>query len=236
MRQLDFYEFAGILLPGAIVMVALVLLFPGWGLPVLIKDISFGGLGIFIVLAYAAGHLVQAVGNLIEVVWWKCWGGMPTNWLLIKPARLLAEHQISLLQEQLRKQLGLASFDIASSSRNDWHAITRQIYAAVAGAGRAGRVDTFNGNYGLNRGLAAGLLVVLALLPTQTSMDWRLVVCVLVGAALALYRMHRFAHHYARELFVQFLQLPEREIDKEKNRLPTVYRLQSRCRPPRWPY
>ena len=216
MKQFDFYEFTGILLPGAIVLTALVVLFPSWGLPTLIKDISVGGLGIFIVLAYAVGHLVQAVGNLIEAVWWKCWGGMPTNWLLTKPARLLAEHQISLLQEHLRKQLGLASFDITSSSLSDWHAITRQIYAAVAGAGRAGRVDTFNGNYGLNRGLAAGLLAVLALLPTQTTMDWRLVVCVLVGAGLALYRMHRFARHYARELFVQFLQLPERESDKEK--------------------
>lgn len=216
MKQFDFYEFTGILLPGAIVMAAMVLLFPGWGLPTLVKDVSVGGLGIFIVLAYAVGHLVQAVGNLIEAVWWKCWGGMPTNWLRTKPARLLAEQQISLLQERLRKQPGLASFEIASSSLSDWHAITRQIYAAVAGAGRASRVDTFNGNYGLNRGLAAGLLAVLAFLPTQTTMDWRLVVCVLVGAGLALYRMHRFSRHYARELFVQFLQLSERESDKEK--------------------
>ncbi len=216
MKQFDFYEFTGILLPGAIVMAAMVLLFPGWGLPTLVKDISVGGLGIFIVLAYAVGHLVQAIGNLIEAVWWKCWGGMPTNWLRTKPARLLAEQQISLLQERLRKQPGLASFEITSSSLSDWHAITRQIYAAVAGAGRASRVDTFNGNYGLNRGLGAGLLAVLALLPTQTSMDWRLVVCVLVGAALALYRMHRFARHYGRELFIQFLELPARESNKEK--------------------
>jgi len=216
MKQFDFYEFTGILLPGAIVMAAMVLLFPGWGLPTLVEDISVGGLGIFIVLAYAVGHLVQAIGNLIEAVWWKYWDGMPTNWLRTKPARLLAEQQISLLQERLRKQPGLASFEITSSSLSDWHAITRQIYAAVAGAGRASRVDMFNGNYGLNRGLAAGLLAVLALLPTQTTMDWRLVVCVLVGAALALYRMHRFARHYARELFIQFLELPARESNKEK--------------------
>jgi hypothetical protein len=78
MRQLDFYEFTGILLPGAIVMTALVLLFPGWGLPTLVKDVSVGGLGIFIVLAYAVGHIVQAVGNVVESAWWKCWGGMPT--------------------------------------------------------------------------------------------------------------------------------------------------------------
>jgi hypothetical protein len=77
-------------------------------------------------------------------------------------------------------------------------------------------VDTFNGNYGLNRGLAAGLPAALALMPTQAAVDWRVVVCVLVGAGLALYRMHRFARHYARELFVQFLQLPERENGKEK--------------------
>lgn len=216
MKQFDFYEFTGILLPGVIVMAALVLLFPGWDLPTLVKDISAGGLGVFIVLAYAAGHLVQAVGNLIEAAWWKCWGGMPTDWLRTKPARLLATQQLSMLKERLCKQPGLADFDTASTTANDWYAITRQIYAAVAGAGRAGRVDTFNGNYGLNRGLVAGLLVSLALLTMQALIDWHLVACVLIGAGLALCRMHRFARHYARELFIQFLQLPEREIDKEK--------------------
>jgi hypothetical protein len=217
MRQLDFYEFTGILLPGAIVMTALVLLFPGWGFPTLVKDVSVGGLGIFIVLAYAVGHIVQAIGNVIEAAWWKCWGGMPTSWLRTKPARLLAPQQISLLEERLCKQPGLSNLNIALTSAGDWHAITRQIYAAVAGAGRASRVDTFNGNYGLNRGLAAGLLAALALMPTQVAVDWRIVVCVLIGTGLALYRMHRFARHYARELFVQFLQLPERENDKEKS-------------------
>jgi hypothetical protein len=216
MKQFDFYEFIGILLPGAIVMAALVLLFPGWGLPTLVKDISAGGLGVFIVLAYAAGHLVQAVGNLIETAWWKGWGGMPTDCLRTKPTELLAVQQVSMLEERLRKQLGLTSFDIASTTASDWYAITRQIYAAVANAGRASRVDIFNGNYGLNRGLTAGLLVTFALLPMQTPVDWRVTVCVLVGTGLALYRMHRFARHYARELFIQFLQLPEREIDKEK--------------------
>lgn len=37
------------------------------------------------------------------------------------------------------------------------------------------------------------------------------------AATFALYRKHRVARHYALELFVQFLQLPEREIHKEKN-------------------
>ncbi len=215
MRQLEFYEFAGILLPGTIVMAALVLLFPGWGPPTLIKDISVGGLGVFIVLAYAAGHLLQALGNLIEAVWWKCWGGLPSDWIRTKPSRLLAGPQVSALKKRLHERQGLDGFDIPTATARDWYGVTRQIYADVASAGRSGRIDTFNGNYGLNRGLAAGLLVVLALLPVSTPADWRVATCILIAEGLALYRMHRFARHYARELFVQFLQLPEREKQKE---------------------
>jgi len=215
MKQFDFYEFTGILLPGAIVLAALVLLFPGWGLPTLIKDISVGGLGVFVVLAYAVGHIVQAVGNLVEAVWWKAWGGLPSDWLRTKPSRLLAAQQISALGNRLRERQGLEGFDITSAAATDWYAITRQIYADVASAGRSGRIDTFNGNYGLNRGLAAGLLVVLALLPVPAPADWRVAICILIAEGLALYRMHRFARHYARELFVQFLQLPARENQKE---------------------
>lgn len=215
MKQFDFYEFAGILLPGAIALVALVLLFPQWGTPTLIKDLGLGGLGVFLVLAYALGHLVQAVGNFVEWVWWKCWGGMPSDWVCKKPECLLAPQQSALLVERVRAQQGLSQFDIASAARHDWYAVTRQVYAAVAGAGRANRIDVFNGNYGLNRGLAAGFLVALVLMIVKGPADWRLVVAVVIGLALSIYRMHRFGRHYARELFVQFLQLPPREAHKE---------------------
>lgn len=72
------------------------------------------------------------------------------------------------------------------------------------------------GNYGLNRGIAAGLLVVVVATLLQTPINWLAVTGVGVAAALATYRMHRFARHYARELFVQFLQLPAKESNKEK--------------------
>jgi len=217
MRQFNFYEFTGILLPGVIVMTALTMLLPGWELSVVVKDVSVGGLGIFTVLAYAAGHLVQALGNLFETAWWKCWGGMPTDWLRTQPTRLLAVQQVSILEERLRRQLGLTDFEITSTNASEWYAITRQIYAAIAGAGRSGRVDTFSGNYGLNRGLVVGLLVSFFLLFVKASLNWLLAVCILIGTFLAFYRMDLFARHYARELFVQFLQLPEQGNNKEKN-------------------
>lgn len=215
MKQFDFYEFTGILIPGATVLTGAVVLFPGWGLPALIKDTSVGGLGVFVVLAYVLGHLVQAVGNGVESVWWKLWGGMPTDWLRTKPERLLAPSQINALEKAVKERLGLDDLQIAHSNAGQWYAVTRQIYAEVAGAGRAGRIDVFNGNYGLNRGIGAGLLVVLVIAVIKWPVDWTIAGGVTVAMALATYRMHRFARHYAREVFVQFLQLPARDLNKE---------------------
>lgn len=215
MRQFDFYEFTGILAPGATVLTGAVFLFPGWGLPTLIKDTSVGGLGVFVVLAYVLGHLVQAVGNGIESAWWKLWGGMPTDWLRTKPDRLLAPSQITALEKAVKERLGLDDLQIAHSNAGQWYAVTRQVYAEVAGAGRAARIDVFNGNYGLNRGIGAGLVVVLVIALINWPVDWTFAGGVTAALSLAIYRMHRFARHYAREVFVQFLQLPAREFNKE---------------------
>jgi hypothetical protein len=215
-RQFDFYEFTGILVPGATALAGSLLLFPDFLKPESIKDFNVGGLGLFLVLAYVLGHLVQAIGNGFESGWWKLWGGMPTDWVRTKPARLLAPSQVAALEKTAKERLGLEDLQIAHSTPGQWYAITRQVYAEVAGAGRASRIDVFNGNYGLNRGIAAGLLVVLAVALLKSPVNWAFVGGAGVAAALAIYRMHRFARHYARELFVQFLQLPARESNKEK--------------------
>ena len=106
MKQFDFYEFTGILAPGATVLTGAILLFPGWGLHALIKDISIGGMGVFVVLAYVLGHLVQAVGNGIESVWWKLWGGRPTDWVRTKPDCLLARSQLTALEKAINERQG----------------------------------------------------------------------------------------------------------------------------------
>ena len=75
MRQFSFYEFTGILLPGVTVLAGLMILFPDWELPSFVREVSIGGLGALVIAAYLIGHLVQAVGNFIEWLWWKPWGG-----------------------------------------------------------------------------------------------------------------------------------------------------------------
>lgn len=216
MRQFDFYEFTGILVPGAAALAGVLMLVPGFMPMSAVKDFSIGGFGLLVVLAYVAGHLVQAVGNLAEWLWWKAWGGMPTDWVRKKPTSLLAEAQAAMLPKVIAEQLKLADVDIRTTSREQWYSITRQISAAVDAAGRGSRAQTLNGNYGLNRGLAAALLVVLVVALTAKPVDWAVLGGLSVAIGLALARMHRFGKHQARELFVQFLQLPAIEQPSEK--------------------
>ena len=207
-KQFDFYEFAGIVMPGAILLVGLTLVIPKIAVLIPFKEMSLGSLGLFLILAYAAGHLLQGAGNFIECAWWFR-SGMPSDWVRTDTGHLLSAAQRAALQEHLPTKLALSSpFSFASVDVKAWFGITRQVYAAVAGAGRASRVDTFNGNYGLNRGLGASLLVVAVVVVIDDYLNWPYALGLSVAALVALYRMHRFGRHYARELFVQFLQLP----------------------------
>jgi hypothetical protein len=78
---MSFYEQVGLVIPGAVLLFGLLFYFPALS-ALLAKDgISVGQLGIFMLLAYAAGHLIAAAGNLLETILWRPFGGMPTNWV-----------------------------------------------------------------------------------------------------------------------------------------------------------
>jgi hypothetical protein len=200
-RTFDFYEYAGYIIPGSALILGLLLFFPEGRALFTKEGVTFGELGLFIIVAYAAGQLLQAIGNYIEWLWWTPWGGMPSR-------RLLAGHYFSTDQ---RKRLIEAlkndpriNRDITSANKAEYGAIVRDVYAIVTGAGKAARVDIFNGNYGLLRGLAAtfvALIVVAAVLTKGVYVIGALVILLL----LAIQRMHRFAVHYATELFTQYL-------------------------------
>ncbi len=208
-RSFDFYEFAGVIVPGAVLTLGLMLLFPESRVFFSKDGVTFGELGLFIVIAYAAGHLVQGIGNWIEWIWWKVWGGLPSRRVL--SGHLLSADQHERVVAALRED-GNVTNDIATCSSSEALAIVREVYSVVAGSGKAGRVDIFNGNYGLLRGLAAAFLMLL--IASVTLMKGLFVIaslCVLL--ALALQRMHRFGKHYALELFVQYLLVTARRAE-----------------------
>jgi hypothetical protein len=210
MKTFDFYEFAGVLAPGAVFLFSLTVLLPQLGSAMGRDNMTIGNLGIFVILSYVTGHLVQAAGNVLERAMWKPFGGMPTHWVRKHRQSLLAPAQREALATKLKTKLGLAlPEELSKLDQRAWSGITSQIYACVQCAGASNRIDIFNANYGMFRGIAAAIfLTQTALLFLHGINHWKISLVLALALAASLYRMFRFGKHYARELFVQFLQLP----------------------------
>jgi hypothetical protein len=208
MDKFSYYDILGVIAPGTVFLAGLLLLFGDLKSARLLEGVSVGGLGIFALLAYAGGQMVQAVGNALENAYWWFWDGMPSDW--VRTGRHehlpLSDPQVEQLTEVCTSKLRLSiDSSLQDLSSDEWDGITSQIYAAVEAEDRDQRISAFNSNYGFHRGLT---VAVLLLAVTAFINGWVWIGLAAVGAAsITLYRMHRFARHYARELFVQALQL-----------------------------
>ena len=205
MKTLSFYEQCGILLPGAVLVFALVALQPDLR-PFFSKEgMSVGGLGLFLILSYAAGHAVAAVGNALEILFWKPFGGMPSDWPTRANPRILTDAQRNRLCPLVAEHLSISVGPPLGMALREWRSVFGQIYRFVLSS-NPGRVEVFNGNYGLNRGLAAASLCAAALVfirkPDHMPV---LVVTCLALASVYLFRMYRFGVHFAREVLFCFL-------------------------------
>jgi len=211
-KELSFYEFAGVIAPGSILLFILIQIYSNSSPLSIQKELTVGGLGVFAIISYALGHILQSVGNLFENAMWFVCGGKPTDWITKEgKCNYLGKEQTELLPGKIDTILGIKmKKKISEYKSREWSGITRQIYAAVKQAKAAERVDIFNGNYGLCRGLAASMAICFLALLLKTGLTHlEFLILFFVFFILSVYRMHRFARHYASELFVQFLQLKE---------------------------
>lgn len=208
MNRISFYDQMGIIIPGAIFMFGLFFYVPDLRALLTTNGISVGGFGIFVLISYAVGHILAAVGNLLEAGYWRWKGGMPSNWVVGPQPRLLSASQIAKLHTQVASRLGIHPAPLAELTAQAWFPIFRQMYSDVEKHGKPGRGDTFNGVYGLNRGLAAATLALAITILVLKGSDWYISAGLVVASGVYLYRMQRFGVHYAREIYNQFLLLP----------------------------
>jgi hypothetical protein len=205
MQKLTFYEQVGIVIPGAILLFGLAYFFPPLK-DLFVKDgMSVGDFGIFVLLSYAAGHLIAGLGNFGERVLWAPFGGFPSNWVVKKKSELISNEQREALPNTIQVRLNIGVPVIVSMNPKKWHPISRQIYADIELNGKRDRLEIFNGNYGLNRGLAA---VCLALACVALSRgNWQIGLGLFVFCVMYIYRAYHFGVNYGRELYVQFLAM-----------------------------
>lgn len=202
--KFDAYEYVGVIAPGSVAIFAAALLFPDIRQLTAGPDLSVGGLGLFVIMSYVAGHLLQAIGNLVEKITWWPFGGMPTQWVLKHHDKLLAPQQHEKLFKLVAKLY--PDFDRSSkSAKTAWVALTREIYARVRKADQSRRIDAFNRTYGLMRGIASGFLMATAMVTFRDPGNLGVIGLLLMGTVLSIYRMCHFGILYGRELLVTFL-------------------------------
>jgi len=206
-KNFSFYEQTGILIPGATLVFGLLFFFPEFRALFFSDGVSIGGLGLFLLISYAAGHLAAALGSIMEIAVW-LGRGRPSDWVVRQNTPLLSPEQTDSLEQLIRQRLRLDIGTVRGMSPKQWLPISRQIYADVMSHGKPARIDSFDGNYTLNRGLAAALLALALLSLAYSETDWRVTMGLLPIALIYGYRMYRFGLSYASELYSQFLLLP----------------------------
>jgi hypothetical protein len=217
-KTLSFHEQTGIVIPGATLVFGLLFFFPEFRQLFFSDGVSIGGLGLFLLISYAAGHLATALGNVLEACLWALAGGWPSSWVTREKTSLLAPEQIAALDTLIKQRLRLEIPPLRGMRSKQWLPISRQIYADVMSHGKSTRIDSFNGNYGLNRGLAAALLALVLISLAFSETDWRLPLSLLPIALIYMYGMYRSGVSYASELYAQFLLLPAQPpIPKRSN-------------------
>lgn len=201
------YEFLGVIAPGAVSLSGAFFIFPAAKNYLITSSGNLGSLGIFLVFAYIAGQLVGAIGNILESIWWLP-KGMPTEWVRSEQQELLAGEQRNKLRNRLHEKYPRAQ-QLSKISDKDWKAFVRELNIEVIRDGNTKRIDTFNRNYGLMRGISASFLSFAALYALGTqSYDINVIIFISCCLGTSLYRMHRFAKRYARELLLEYIALP----------------------------
>lgn len=208
MKKLSFYEQVGIVIPGSILIFGLMFYVDGL-MSFFAKDgINVGGLGVFLIVSYATGHLLAALGYFGATFYWKWRGGIPSNWIVGPTPRLLSAPQIARVQDLVTSRLSAKIRPLSEMTPEEWHPIFRQIYSDVEKNGRVARADVFNGNYGLNRGLCAATLVLSVAILILSPGQWFVSLGLIAASVAYLSRTHTFGANYAREIYDQFLLLP----------------------------
>jgi hypothetical protein len=205
-KGFDPYELIGIITPGTVVALLLMTESSEFRAMLGVEGVSIGGLGLFVLMAFVLGHLVQSIGNMLEFVIWPA--GLPTNKVRFRSQNLVSTAQQTSLEARISEMEG-ENLQLATLNRRSWRSITARAYARVHSAGRSQRIDIFNRTYGLCRGLVAAIAIALAwYFFAHPDRVYVLVILTLMLLS-AVWRMRRAGHHYARALMIEFIDLPK---------------------------
>ncbi len=215
-----FVEFASVVMPGAVLLLILTLLFAprDW----LLGGFANSGLGITtgLVFAFAAGHLLQGFGQVaIEPLWPRARLRTAAEWAVRRFAgrereRYLTREQIEQLELQYPIKLGVAfpAADAADNSTLESAVAHAEAYLYAAKVSE--RLDDMLADYKLHKGLFIAFTLIsvslviaaLGLVPANSD-SWTLPALAgsLIATGCSFARMDYHSRKHAQTLFLQFL-------------------------------
>jgi hypothetical protein len=199
-REFSFYEFVGIMVPSITFLFFLNLIITKVYQITLVDFSKIGESIIFIVIAYGFGHLLQGLGNYFELFVWFIYGGMPTSWLTKK-------NRFGNYLFDKNKQEKLLNNVYAEYGKEDNKDYRRLIYTKLFAKKLTDRIDIFNGNYSLMRGLSVSFILLSFVCCYY--FKWQIVILPAILSIIAVIRMFRFAKYYAKEVYRTYLVTKE---------------------------
>lgn len=203
----DSYEYISVVVPGAVPALTVWWLLPEVRVFFGSDGFEIGELGIFFVVSFIVGQMVQTLGNALEQI--HRWFSLGKEDLPFTRWRGVDTDRWRRFEEACRHRFGGEG---GAPNRENWSSLSAEIYAALEAAGMTRRLDAFTRTYGLARGMVAGSLLAFVFVvwlggPT----DWTVAIGLLVFAGMMYARMWRFSRSYVREIVAQFLELSKRQ-------------------------
>lgn len=203
--KFDPYEFIAVAIPGALPTLTISLLVPEVAAVIMSNGVDLGSFGIFLIVSFVVGHVVQLFGNVIEQIE-ALFAFGAIDMAVRDKRRPMHQEQWDRFSNRL-SEAGISG--AAGITSKTWPGLRREVYAQLSADGRTERIDMFNRTYGLCRGMVAGAAISAgAILLLGDESGWKLSAMIILFLALPLYvRMRRFSRHYFTELVSQFLTL-----------------------------
>lgn len=169
MDKINVYEYSGIICPGAVFIIGLCLIFPE--IRHGITDFNLGELGLFVILSFCLGHIIQGTANILEDI-----TGCPKR---------LSKKRLAKLKINKTYQ---------------------EIYSKINQKGSTERINIFNRQYGLMRGLFMNFLLLLtfAAIFGYGFEYYKFYIVGVILAIICLYRAHHCSELYFKELIAEY--------------------------------
>lgn len=215
-----FVEFASIVMPGAVLLLTLSLLFEpqDW----LIRGFPGSALGLVagVVFAFAVGHLLQAFSQLVtERLWPRTQLHATAEWAVRRFAgherdRYLTPEQLTQLELQYPAKLGIPFPDATTQDPNVLESAVAHAEAYLYSAKVSERLDDLHADYRLNKGLFNAFLLISSCLVISmpgwlpvSAGAWTVpaLAASLVAAVCFFVRTGYHSRKFAQTLFLQFL-------------------------------